>query len=388
MQAKICSLFIALALISAVLPAPAQPTLGIAPTGGQSVLYWPTNAGNYILQSSTNLASQNWLSFSNAVPLTVNSNLTVTVTNSSRAMFFRLYLDTNTPSGLGGMILIPAGVFTLGDTLDGESDAIPTNVTVSAFYMDSNLVSYAQWQLVYNWATNNGYGFINAGAGKAATHPVQSIDWYDCVKWCNARSQQAGFTPIYYADAGFTQLYTNGETTGVFANWTNSGFRLPTEAEWEEAARGGLNSLRFPWGNTIDWSQANYFSYWFNGTNYFFYDLAPTNGYAPAFNDGVFPYTSPVGSFAANGYGLYDMAGNVQEWCWDWYDYNVGAAGSPYAGGTDPRGPAASPFGTRVSRGGSWDDLDEAKLARCAQRINHSPFLGPNNFGLRCVQTP
>ena len=111
------------------------------------------------------------------------------------------------------MALIPAGSFTMGDTLDGESDAIPTNVYVSAFYMDVNLVSYSQWQTVYNWATNHGYGFDNAGSGKAANHPVQTVDWYDCVKWCNARSQQAGLTPVYYTDAGLTQVYTNGEWT-------------------------------------------------------------------------------------------------------------------------------------------------------------------------------
>jgi sulfatase modifying factor 1 len=174
----------------------------------------------------------------------------------------------------------------------------------------------------------------------------------------------------------------------VFANWNNNGYRLPTEAEWEKAARGGLNGLRFPWGNTIDWSQANYFSYWVNDTNYFFYDLAPTNGYAPSFNDGVPPYTSPGGSFAANGYGLYDMAGNVQEWCWDWYDNNLVSAGSPYAGGTDPRGPASSPLGLRVTRGGSWSINNYANLARCAQRVSHFPQLALNNYGLRCVRTP
>src|ERR1017187_4362962 len=180
MQAKLRSLFIMLALIAAVHPAPAQPTLWIAPAGRLSVLFWPTNAGNYILQSSTNLASRNWLTFSNAVPVTVNSNFNITVTNSSQAMFFRLYLDTNAPVDFTGMILIPAGVFTMGDTLDGESDAVPTNVTVSAFYMDSNLVSYSTWQPVFAYATtsSHGYGFYR-GSGKAANHPVQMIDWYD-----------------------------------------------------------------------------------------------------------------------------------------------------------------------------------------------------------------
>src|ERR1035438_5739842 len=80
-----------------------------------------------------------------------------------------------------GMVLIPAGSFTMGNSI-GDSDitdANPANVSLSAFYIDTNLVSYSQWQSVYNWATSHGYGFVNAGAGKAANHPVQTVDWYD-----------------------------------------------------------------------------------------------------------------------------------------------------------------------------------------------------------------
>ena len=132
------------------------------------------------------------------------------------------------------MAYIPGGFFTMGDTLDGESDAIPTNIYVSAFYMDINLVSYRQWQSVYNWATTNGYGFDDAGAGQAANYPVQTVNWYDAVKWCNARSQQAGLTPVYYTNARLTEVYTNGDTDGVVQDFLANGYRLPTEAEWEK----------------------------------------------------------------------------------------------------------------------------------------------------------
>ena len=196
------------------------------------------------------------------------------------------------------------------------------------------------------------------------------MDWYNVVKWCNARSQVAGLTPVYYADAGLTQVYTNLEVT-VYVNWAAKGYRLPTEAEWEKAARGGLSGQRFPWGDTISESQANY-NGCISGCG-FTYDLGP-NGYNAAFATGGSPCTSPVGSFAANGYGLYDMAGNVLEWCWDWY-------GMPYAGGSDPRGPASGD--SRVLRGGSYQY--DAYGERCASRSFWNPGNADNYVGFRCV---
>jgi formylglycine-generating enzyme required for sulfatase activity len=365
--------FIVLALFVGIHSAFGQVTnLGIAPAGGQFIIYWPVSPTNYVLQTTTNLATPNWVTASNAV--TVNA---VLVTNSAPAGYFQLLTQTNTTAG---MVLIPAGSFLMGNYLFYNSatndpditGANPTNIYVSAFFMDVNLVDLSVWQAVYTYATIfNGYSFHNAGAGKAANHPVQTVNWYDCVKWCNARSQEAGLTPVYYTDAAFTQVYKTGDMA-PYVNWAANGFRLPTEAEWEKAARGGLSGQRFPWGNSISESQANYASY----TNVYSYDLGP-NGFNSIGIIGGFPYTSPVGSFDVNGYGLYDMAGNVYEWCWDWY-------GTPYGQPTttNPTGPTFG--GGRVVRGGDWNN--NANVARCAFRCSF-PIIGAwAYFGFRCVR--
>lgn len=246
--------------------------------------------------------------------------------------------------------------------------------------MDTNLVTYSQWQTIFAYATNIGYTFDDAGSAKnnATNQPIQSINWYDAVKWCNARSQNAGLTPVYYTDPAFTRTYTNGDTDSVYPNWTANGYQLPTEAEWEKAARGGLSGERFPWGTTISESRANYEG----DTEDYSYDLGP-DGYNSNFNTGAQPFTSPVGYFAANGYGLNDMAGNVQEWCWDWY-------GTPYGQPTtnNPTGPSGpSPLDPyRIVRGGFWGFY--ANFTRCANRGRSTPAAAANNTGFRCTKSP
>ena len=167
MKTKLQAVFIGLAIIAGVHQTTAQVTnLGIAPVpGGQSVLYWPNSPTNYVLQTVTNLSSTNWVTARTA--LAANA---AEATNSAPSGFFRLQSVT-VPAG---MALIPAGWFTMGDTVDGESDAIPTNVYVSAFVMDTNLVNYGLWTNVYAYATSHGYNFVNAGGngGTGTNYPV------------------------------------------------------------------------------------------------------------------------------------------------------------------------------------------------------------------------
>ena len=281
--------------------------------------------------------------------------------------------DGTTPAPPPGMVYIPAGVFQMGDSFgEGNANELPVhNVTLSAFFMDRTEVAKELWQSVQSWSNAHGYS-ISAGSYFAAGHPVYFISWYDMVKWCNARSEKEGLTPCYYTDTVQTLVYRsdNIDVTNAMVKWTANGYRLPTEAEWEKAARGGAMGLRYPWGNAINGSQANY-----SGSGDPFENNNPATTPVGYFNGSQIP----SGVDMANGYGLYDMAGNVFEWCWDWY-------GNTYYGdaiaNSNPHGPTTGNY--RVQRGGSW--RDSTSNLRCSFRNVVTAGNVNDHWGFRCVR--
>jgi len=266
---------------------------------------------------------------------------------------FRLKVSDISPD-LTVFAVIPSGNFTMGDSLDGLSDAPPHTVYVSAFYMQKKGVTKAEWDEVRDWGLLNGYTDLAAGAGTAANHPVQTVTWYDVVKWCNARSEKEGLTPYYYTDAAQTAVFKTGSINidNTMVKWSANGYRLPTEAEREKAARGGLIGKRYPNGDSITTADANY--------------------------DNSVGSTTAVGTYAPNGYGLYDMEGNVWEWCWDWYSPSY--FGTPESL-SDPAGPSGS---YRVLGGAGWPS--GVADCRVASRNYASPYDMYNYIGFRPVR--
>src|SRR6202000_2649773 len=102
-------------------------------------------------------------------------------------------------------------------------DAPQSTVFVSGVFMDTNLVTYGLWQQVATWAATNGYGFTAFPTGIAANYPATTMNWYDAVKWCNARSQQAGLPPVYFTNPAMTSVYKTGQGSNVYVNWSLNG---------------------------------------------------------------------------------------------------------------------------------------------------------------------
>ena len=259
-----------------------------------------------------------------------------------------------------GMVLIPAGEFTMGSEANPAANNPAHTVYVDAFYMDTYEVTNAQYA-----------AFLNVVGGDTAVNYYLGTYWQQD----GTNVPESDMMRIKYIDGHYQvkQGYENHPVHGVtwygamaYAAWARK--RLPTEAEWEKAARSGLVGKAYPWGDTIDDDQANYNQ---NATE----------------NVGK---TTSIGSYPANSYGLYDMAGNVSEWCLDEYhkDFNITSPReNPIVGGslTSILTNWANIETARVIRGGSWTSDTDA--LRCDFRYYSNPRGDRVTLfsGFRCV---
>ena len=292
------------------------------------------------------------------------------------------------------MAFVPAGDFEMGDHYGvGEPDELPVHaVYVSAFYVDVREVTNQQYTDYLNSAYAQGSIEVTGGVvskvgdgkpycdthaanpdsrihwdGSSFTittgkedHPMVTVSWYGAAAYANWQSEQDGRTPCY-------------ESSTWDCSFSASGYRLPTEAEWEYAARGGLRDpyCLYSWGSDLDGSKANY---WQSGDPY---------------ETGPYPWTTPVGYYdgdqtpsgsdMSNGYGLYDMTGNIWEWCNDWYQPGYYSE-SQYS---NPVGPEQATF--RIHRGGGWGSV--AGNLRVARRGYWYPDHRDLDEGFRLVRS-
>ncbi|HSE98619.1 MAG TPA: formylglycine-generating enzyme family protein [Blastocatellia bacterium] len=245
------------------------------------------------------------------------------------------------------VVLIEAGPFLMGSDRIGDAEKPVHRIYLDGYYIGKFEVTNAQFKA---FCDATGYPVPDAewspdgertasDLGEKPAHPVVGINWEDAVAYCRWLSQSTG-----------------------------KNYRLPTEAEWEKAALGGLEGSKYPWGDEEYDAGGRY----------------RANGGSDSDNDRIrskdgFLYTAPVGSFPPNGYGLYDMAGNVWEWCADFYDEGYYSR-SP---DTNPRGPDGGQ--KRVLRGGSWFG-GPARL-QCAARLWNYPLIRYASTGFRIAMT-
>jgi len=257
------------------------------------------------------------------------------------------------------MIYVSGGTFTMGRTTgSGYSDELPTHtVTLNSFYIGNYEVTQAE----YSQYMQPGYSWTSA-EGLGDNYPAYNVSWYAILKYCNLRSMAEGLIPCYTingstnpANWGAVPTDYNDAWDAAICDWNANGYRLPTEAEWEYAARGATNNPDYLYSgsddiNAVAWYESN------SGQT-----------------------SHPVGTKAPNGIGTYDMSGNVYEWCWDWYGYGYYSS-SPQ---NNPTGPASGSY--RMVRCGGW--IDSAGGCQVARRSNHVPSCGSYVVGFRLCRS-
>ena len=288
-------------------------------------------------------------------------------------------------SGDLGLMWIPAGTFLMGSPSGvGNSNEEPQHqVTLTkGFYMSRYVITQSQYYLVTGEQPSN---FINVDGDGRGRRPVETVNWYDAIVFCNKLSIKHGLQPVYSISKIINPLEksTNPDDWGpvpttisdstrlkwdaVDPNWNANGYRLPTEAEWEYACRAGTTT---PYNK--DWNPDP--------------PVSDPSADAPGWyedsmiNGSLINKTQEVGLKPPNAWGLYDMPGNVWEWCWDWYDENYLTSQA-----TNPEGPPSSISGHgRVSRGGSWSS--PASYLRSAFRNDGVPYDKDDAVGFRIVR--
>jgi formylglycine-generating enzyme required for sulfatase activity len=260
------------------------------------------------------------------------------------------------------MVQIPGGTFMMGDAFgEGGDNEKPHKVTLSGFRMARYKLTFEEYDQYCNSTGASRPDDQNWGRGR---HPVINISWYDAVAYCNWLSAQHGYTPAYIIDKNKRDPDNQYDWIVRLAPRAD-GYRLPTEAEWEYAARAGGKKVRFGNGkNRADPKEIN-----FNGSADYKQDYSVVGEYRKR--------TVPAGSLRSpNALGLHDMSGNVWEWCWDWYgDY-------PDELQIDPRG--AEEGDGRVLRGGGW--LSFPQYCRVAFRNSNRPDSRNYSIGFRLVR--
>ncbi|RKX97916.1 MAG: hypothetical protein DRZ90_04675 [Spirochaetes bacterium] len=232
------------------------------------------------------------------------------------------------------MIFVPGGTFQMGSN-SGDNDEKPIHsVTLSDFWMGKYEVTQGEWESVMD----SNPSASSKGIGN--NYPVNQVSWEDAVEYCNALSRREGLTPCY-----------SGSGNSIRCNFNAEGYRLPTEAEWEYAARGGQQSRGYTYSGSNNLSSVGWHSENSGSKNH------------------------PVGGKQSNELGLYDMNGNVWEWCWDWYGGYTSSFRDPYG---------ASSGSLRIYRGGSW--YSNLSSSRAAVRGRSTPTGRTNGLGFRVAR--